>query len=125
MEEKDRYDCPQCGFEYDPLKSEFCPNCNHGKETKNPLITLSDFSVTMPFGGKAAVLLTSCYAIFRISEMLFHLWVVNLIFVGLYLAVIYFWLSKKDIVERPIWFLILLVVIYSPILVLIYLLLFL
>ena len=125
MEENNLNIGPHCGYEYKADKHEYCPNCNDGKENKHPLIRLDEFSVSMPFGGKAAILLTSCYSIYRVFDMMTHMIIVDLVFVGLYLALITFWFTKKDIIETPIWFLILLTVIYAPVLTLIILLTFL
>ena len=125
MEENNLIICPHCGYEYKADKNEYCPNCNDGKENKHPLIRLDEFSVSMPFGGKAAILLTSCYSIYRVFDMMTHMIIVDLVFVALYLALITFWFTKKDIIETPIWFLILLTVIYAPVLTLIILLTFL
>lgn len=122
MEEKQKVTCSNCHFEYDPIKHAFCPNCNEGKEVKNPLIRLSEISVTMPFGGKLAVLLTSCYAVFRLIEMTTHLILLGAFCVAIYLGGIYFWFQIKDNYERPMWFLILLSVIYIPVVLLIILL---
>jgi len=119
MEEKKLILCDNCHFEYDSNKHAYCPNCNEGKDKKDPLIRLSEVSVTLPLGGRLAILLTSCYSIFTISQMTIRLWFVSLGFVVLYLAAIYLWFEKKDIVERPIWFLILLTVIYTPVVILI------
>jgi hypothetical protein len=119
MEENNLIICPHCGYEYKSDKHEYCPNCNDGKENKHPIIRLSELSVTMPFGGKAAILLTSCYSIYRIFDALTHFILIDLVCVAMYLAMIYFWFMKKDIVETQIWFLVLLTVIYAPVLILI------
>jgi hypothetical protein len=119
MEENNLIICPHCGYEYKSDKHEYCPNCNDGKENKHPIIRFSELSVTMPFGGKAAILLTSCYSIYRIFDALTHFILIDLVCVAMYLALIYFWFMKKDIVETPIWFLVLLTMIYAPVLILI------
>lgn len=119
MEEKNLNLCPHCGFEYDLNKNESCPKCNDEDMKRNIIVDLSEVTLHMPFGGKLAILLTSCYSIIRISDMLFHLVIINIILVVLYLAIIYFWLKKLDVIERPIWFLVMVFVLIMPVLTLI------
>lgn len=117
--------CPHCGFDYDSTKLAYCPNCNFGNEKKNILINLSDKGLALPMGVKIAVLLTSIYAIYAVSDILFNQFLINILISALYLGVIYFWSTMIDRIERPVWFLLIVIMMYLPVLTLISLLLFL
>ncbi len=125
MAEKNLIVCPHCGFDYDSKKLTYCPNCNFGNEKKNSLIILSDKGLALPLGVKIAVVLTSVYAVYAASDILFNQFLINILISVLYLSVIYFWSTMIDKIERPVWFLLITITMYLPVLTLISLLLFL
>ncbi|KAF0224147.1 MAG: hypothetical protein FD133_959 [Erysipelotrichaceae bacterium] len=84
MEKKNLNLCPHCGFEYESNKDEYCPKCHYDDMKRNILVDLSEVTFRMPFGGKLAILLTSCYSVIRISDMLFHSVISNILLVVLY-----------------------------------------
>ena len=125
MEDESLIICPHCGFEYKPGKSVYCPNCNYGKEKRHPLIRMSEAALSMPIGVKIAIIVTSAYAIYAITDLFFHLIWISIPLVAVYLGCIYVWVMKRDDFERPVWFLVLILLMYLPVLSLISLLIFL
>lgn len=116
MTEETRLVCPQCGFEYQSDKQPYCPNCNAGKAKKNILIPLSEKALDLPLGGRIAVFLTSVYAFYESLSRL-----TGMVFAGLGLAALYglglyLWILRMDKVERPVWFLGMLLMLYIPVL---------
>lgn len=125
MVEKSLIVCPHCGFDYDSKKLIYCPNCHFGNEKKSILIKLSDKGLALPLGVKIAVVLTSIYAVYAASDILFNLFLINILVSALYLCILYFWSTMIDRIERPVWFLSIVIMVYLPVLTLISLLLFL
>lgn len=115
VEEKNLTHCPDCGSEYDAKKNESCPKCNSSDVKRNILMDLSEAAFHMPFGGKFAILLTSCYSVIRISDMVFHTWITNILILILYLSGITFWFRKRDVLEHSIWFLVVMFMLILPI----------
>lgn len=115
MTEETRLVCPHCGFEYSSVKQPYCPNCNAGKAKKNILIPLSEKALGLPIGGRIAVFLTSVYAVYESLSQL-----TGIVFAGLGLAALYglglyLWIQQTDKVERPVWFLAMILMLYVPV----------
>lgn len=125
MDEMNQIDCPHCGFNFDRKKHSTCSNCDFGNEKKNLLIVLSDKGLALPMGVKIAILLTSTYAMYTISEILINQFLINVLILAVYLGVLTLWSTLIDRIKRPMWFLSLILMLYLPILLLISVLLFL
>jgi hypothetical protein len=80
---------------------------------------LSEVTVHMPFSGKVAVFITSCYAVFQISDAVFHSPLINTLITALFIAILAFWFRMSAVVERSIWILVLIMALCLPILALI------
>ncbi len=119
MDEKYRIVCPHCGFDYLSTKHAHCPNCNLGKDKKNKLILLSEWAFNLPMGIKIAILVTSTYAVYAIIEALSLQALFGLIGAALYDGLLYLWYLRLDAITRPVWFLVLVLVLYLPVLILI------
>ena len=116
--------CSKCGFAYDQDLIESCPNCHEYRFKQSFLRAMSETSTHIPLGGKVAMFLTANYAIYAIMDMISHMWWINGLCVLIYSALIGFWLQKKKSFEPSMWFLLIVLMLYLPVILLIILLVF-
>jgi hypothetical protein len=116
--------CSKCGFAYDQDKIDSCPNCHEYRFKQSLLRSISETTMQMPLGGKLAMFITSNYAIYAIIEMSFHHWWVSGVSVVIYSVLMGIWVNQKKLIDPSIWFIIIVLMLYLPVLLLILLLVF-
>jgi hypothetical protein len=116
--------CSKCGFAYDQELIETCPNCHEYRFKQSFLRAMSETTMHIPLGGKVAMFLTANYAVYAIMEMILHTWWINGLSVLMYSAVIGFWIQKKKTIDPSIWFILIVLMFYLPVILLIILLVF-
>jgi hypothetical protein len=116
--------CSKCGFSYDQDKIDSCPNCHEFRFKQSLFRSISETTMQIPLGGKLAMFITSNYAIYAIIDMFFHQWWVSGISVVIYSVMMGLWVNQKKVIDPSIWFIIIVLVLYLPVLLLIMLLVF-
>jgi len=111
--------CSKCGFAYDQDTTESCPNCHEYRFKKSVLRAVSEATMQIPLGGKLAMFITANYAIFSIMDMFFHRWWISGLAVLFYSVLIGYWVKQKKVFDPSIWFIVVVLLLYLPVLLLI------